>query len=73
VDEIKTGKLSDRMDSPAFNLNGGSGENYGYRHQTDIRFLQTATQTRDDEVTIPSHEKGVSSRASLSSARRSEA
>jgi len=36
IEEIKTGKPSDRMDSPTFNLNGGSGEKYGHRHQTDI-------------------------------------
>ena len=36
IEEVKTGKPSDRMDSPTFNLNGGSGEKYGHRHQTDM-------------------------------------
>ena len=36
VEEIKTGKPSSRMDSPAFNGLGASGGKAGNRHQTDI-------------------------------------
>ena len=39
VEEVRTGKPSDRLNSPAFDLNGGSGEKYGHRHQTDILAL----------------------------------
>lgn len=36
VEEVKTGKVSDRLDSPIFNYNGNGGEKYGHRHQTDM-------------------------------------
>jgi len=34
--EIKTGKPSDRMDSPAFASRGFGNSRHGKRHQTDI-------------------------------------
>lgn len=36
VDEIKTGRPSDRLDSPTFNFNGNGFEKHGLRHQTDM-------------------------------------
>jgi NagD protein len=36
VDEIKTGKPCDRLNSPAFVQNGKHGEKFGHRHQTDM-------------------------------------
>ncbi len=36
VEEVKTGKASDRMNSPVFNHEPGTGARPGNRHQTDI-------------------------------------
>jgi NagD protein len=36
TEEIKTGKVSDRLDSPAYGTNGGTITKSGQRHQTDI-------------------------------------
>lgn len=36
IEEVKTGKPSNRLDSPTFNYNGAHGEKHGHRHQTDI-------------------------------------
>jgi NagD protein len=36
VEEVRTGKPSDRLDSPTFSQPGGPGEKNGTRHQTDI-------------------------------------
>lgn len=36
TEEIKTGKASDRLDSPVYGSNGGAATKSGQRHQTDI-------------------------------------
>ncbi len=36
TEEIKTGKASDRLNSPAYSPNGGVAAKSGHRHQTDI-------------------------------------
>ena len=36
TEEVLTGKASDRLNSPAYGLNGGQGAKSGHRHQTDI-------------------------------------
>jgi NagD protein len=36
TDEVKTGKVSDRMNSPAFGNNHGTHQRLGHRHQTDV-------------------------------------
>ncbi len=40
AEEIKTGKPSDRMDSPVFDSNGSNGHRQGDRHQTDDPHLR---------------------------------
>jgi NagD protein len=36
TDEVKTGRVSDRLNSPAFANGNGAHQKSGYRHQTDI-------------------------------------
>jgi len=36
TDEVKTGKASDRLNSPVFENRGSHGARFGHRHQTDI-------------------------------------
>ena len=36
TEEIRTGKASDRLNSPAYGTNGGAATKSGHRHQTDI-------------------------------------
>jgi len=36
TDEVKTGKASDRLNSPVFGNKGSHGVRSGHRHQTDI-------------------------------------
>jgi NagD protein len=36
TEEVKTGRVSDRLNSPVFGGAGGAGPKAGHRHQTDI-------------------------------------